>query len=676
MTILKTPITTPEAERFWASRHKCNKMKAVIANSETLDGANSALRRRGYTRAWRKKALSAFGKYINKPTMAGIPFSELSQPWWLCMPYSGEAPLPPPSKKSWEVAFGESGGFCAEKNGIQFSKDLTVEVTYIQEQPEAGRQTLLSFQTDSASYDIDVAESGFVGLPPVVWELAEGKQEVLAGVENTIKMRCKLEQEVQTAQLHIGNDKYHNPEIIGHPFCGSIKHVKIVEADGTIHETNFTSDAEEKPTNSVVGEFTIIGFSEEANIWRVPTQAKIWIPNTGHNEEFGIQRSYYCQVGDTVSVDVSWDGLATKQMLIGGTEGWDDVSEYSLNVSIEGGAVVCGNGINLTSGNASLVKGERTTLDFEIINIGQPPNTTASIYCFGNTYRFPKYPCTSDIFKFSFGGNDTCSYDLVVNSTVQPTEDVLDWYGSCSRVWLRNTDSPNTRWRDIGDYTPPKAKSWMPHFTQEANQSLTNSAIRVELRQDKPMTIYTRVTEADMSRGVGLLGVSTSNYVRLINGAFVYSDPFRILVNEEPLVDGRTFPSELVGKDVRITIFPSGESTAFNAPIIGSRSIHEVSPFHISQIVMPIIADGVIDTFTFEPHSAMEAPDHTQWVGTTSDGSTATLNFTNLEGWRQVEKPFAVLSNWDDANDWDDDAYWGFEKQSVVDAWIETNFPT
>lgn len=101
---LNYPIKTPEAEAMWGSRHKCNRMKSIIAFSLTLENANDNLRRYGYTLQWRKKAIRAFGKYVNQPTMKGIPFSPISTPWWECMPVAGGGsdPTPPPGGvKKW-----------------------------------------------------------------------------------------------------------------------------------------------------------------------------------------------------------------------------------------------------------------------------------------------------------------------------------------------------------------------------------------------------------------------------------------------------------------------------------------------------------------------------------------------------------------------------------------------
>lgn len=93
LNTLNYPIETELAKKFWASKHKCNKVKSIIAFSLNLDNANDNLRRYGYTLSWRKKAIRHFGKYVSQPAMDGIPFSELSTPWWECM---GQDPTPPP----------------------------------------------------------------------------------------------------------------------------------------------------------------------------------------------------------------------------------------------------------------------------------------------------------------------------------------------------------------------------------------------------------------------------------------------------------------------------------------------------------------------------------------------------------------------------------------------------
>lgn len=79
---LNFPIETEDAKKFWASRHRLNRIKAIMAFSLDLDNANDNLRRAGYYRQYRKKYLALYASVVNKPTMAGIPFSDLDDHWW------------------------------------------------------------------------------------------------------------------------------------------------------------------------------------------------------------------------------------------------------------------------------------------------------------------------------------------------------------------------------------------------------------------------------------------------------------------------------------------------------------------------------------------------------------------------------------------------------------------
>lgn len=88
------PIETPEAYKFWSSRHLCNRVKAIIAFSRTIEEANDNLRRSGYQRHFRKRAIHAWQHFVNMPDMERVPFTPLSMPWWDCMPLT---PEPPPS---------------------------------------------------------------------------------------------------------------------------------------------------------------------------------------------------------------------------------------------------------------------------------------------------------------------------------------------------------------------------------------------------------------------------------------------------------------------------------------------------------------------------------------------------------------------------------------------------
>lgn len=87
------PIETPDAYRFWASRHKCNRAKAIISFSRTLKDANQNLRKAGFQFHIRRRALQAYGAYVAMPGMQSMPYSPISIPWYECMP---EHPIDPP----------------------------------------------------------------------------------------------------------------------------------------------------------------------------------------------------------------------------------------------------------------------------------------------------------------------------------------------------------------------------------------------------------------------------------------------------------------------------------------------------------------------------------------------------------------------------------------------------
>jgi len=84
---LNYPVETEAALKFWSSNHKANKCKAIIAFSLNMKNANDNLRRYGYALHFRERALKAFASYVNNPSMAGVPYSEMSDPWWTEMPY-------------------------------------------------------------------------------------------------------------------------------------------------------------------------------------------------------------------------------------------------------------------------------------------------------------------------------------------------------------------------------------------------------------------------------------------------------------------------------------------------------------------------------------------------------------------------------------------------------------
>lgn len=97
------PIETPEAHKFWGSRHVCNRVKAIIAFSRDLTEANSNLRRSGFQRHFRKRALNAWQHFVAMPDMTTVPFTPLGVDWWDCMPHT---PEPPPSGRwvKWQDA--------------------------------------------------------------------------------------------------------------------------------------------------------------------------------------------------------------------------------------------------------------------------------------------------------------------------------------------------------------------------------------------------------------------------------------------------------------------------------------------------------------------------------------------------------------------------------------------
>ena len=96
---LNFPIETPEAYTFWASKHKCNRIKAIVAFSYDVQNANDNLRRHGLPFGQRLRALRSFSAFINNPSMTNVPFSEAETPWYECMPGS---PVPP-TKGHWAV---------------------------------------------------------------------------------------------------------------------------------------------------------------------------------------------------------------------------------------------------------------------------------------------------------------------------------------------------------------------------------------------------------------------------------------------------------------------------------------------------------------------------------------------------------------------------------------------
>ncbi|QDH46935.1 hypothetical protein LAh9_1 [Aeromonas phage LAh_9] len=96
LTILNYPIKTEEAKRFWASKHKCNKAKAIMAFSKDLQNANWNLIQYGYTNSWRDKIFAHYSQYVNQPEMTSIPFTPINIPWWECLGYVEGSHIPQP----------------------------------------------------------------------------------------------------------------------------------------------------------------------------------------------------------------------------------------------------------------------------------------------------------------------------------------------------------------------------------------------------------------------------------------------------------------------------------------------------------------------------------------------------------------------------------------------------
>ena len=97
------PIETPEAYKFWASRHICNRVKAIIAFSRTEKDALRNLRN-GLPKEFnhnnyhfRRRAVTAWQHYINQPDMVNVPFTPLGVDWWDCIPNVPH----PPAKGHW-----------------------------------------------------------------------------------------------------------------------------------------------------------------------------------------------------------------------------------------------------------------------------------------------------------------------------------------------------------------------------------------------------------------------------------------------------------------------------------------------------------------------------------------------------------------------------------------------
>lgn len=101
---LNYPIETEEAKKFWSSNQKLNRIKAIIAFSLTLENANDNLRRYGYSKHFRTRALNNFCMYVNQPAMTGIPFNSMDDEWWVEMPHreTSLCAVVPPVNFNWQ----------------------------------------------------------------------------------------------------------------------------------------------------------------------------------------------------------------------------------------------------------------------------------------------------------------------------------------------------------------------------------------------------------------------------------------------------------------------------------------------------------------------------------------------------------------------------------------------
>ncbi|HDU5574526.1 TPA: hypothetical protein RFV54_001059 [Klebsiella aerogenes] len=79
---LNFPIETEQAQLFWASYHKLNRVKAIIAFSLDEDNANDNLRRFGFTRGFREICLKKYKQHIGDHKMLNIPYSVIASEWY------------------------------------------------------------------------------------------------------------------------------------------------------------------------------------------------------------------------------------------------------------------------------------------------------------------------------------------------------------------------------------------------------------------------------------------------------------------------------------------------------------------------------------------------------------------------------------------------------------------
>ena len=85
---LPFPIETKEAKAFWASKHLCNRAKAVISFSRNREEALRLMRIYipGKPHHFRERAWNAWQNWVGHHDMDKIAFSEMETPWWECIP--------------------------------------------------------------------------------------------------------------------------------------------------------------------------------------------------------------------------------------------------------------------------------------------------------------------------------------------------------------------------------------------------------------------------------------------------------------------------------------------------------------------------------------------------------------------------------------------------------------
>ncbi len=153
------PIETPTQIKFWASSHKCNQAKAVIAFSYDEENAHRNMRRLlGWSYFFRKRALDSFGHFINTPSMSGIPFSEMENPYWECMPYGGGGTPPVESKPTVTIVTSPTPVQVGDSVVITARVKGNPVPTISWKVSVNGKETILPDTDDSVSYT--VAEAG------------------------------------------------------------------------------------------------------------------------------------------------------------------------------------------------------------------------------------------------------------------------------------------------------------------------------------------------------------------------------------------------------------------------------------------------------------------------------------------------------------------------------------